>query len=72
MIVDLVHSEYGDWTGLYVNGSLVMEGYSLDPVDVLSALKMDYTEHIWDAEDSIYKESLPDKLNEVRLSQENV
>jgi hypothetical protein len=29
----------GDWCGLYVNGELVLQGHSLDPMQILSAVK---------------------------------
>lgn len=43
-------SEDGDWIGLYVNGKLMAEGHSLDPVDLLENLGFDVTREERDAD----------------------
>ncbi len=37
--VEVIHvmSEYEDWEGFYVEGTLVVEGYSVDPIDLLNS-----------------------------------
>lgn len=34
-----------DWTGMYINGKLVLENHSLHPYEVLKALRIEY-EHV--------------------------
>lgn len=38
MKIDIVNSDEGDWTGLYVDGRLMCEGHSLSPREVIEAL----------------------------------
>lgn len=36
--VQFVHSDQGDWVGMYINGHLAAQGHSLAPEEVASAL----------------------------------
>lgn len=42
MTIKLVHSEEGDWTGLYRDGELLVQDHRLTVEDVLEALEINF------------------------------
>lgn len=42
MKIDLVRSDEGDWTGLYLDNVLYHESHSLSDTDILDALNIPY------------------------------
>lgn len=61
MRVHFVHSEGGDWVGLYVDGELVFSDHSLTPEKVLTILGIPYTEE--DISDEDMENGLPEFLD---------
>lgn len=41
--IDIVTSEEGDWEALYINGRLAVQGHTLAPTEILSALGFVHT-----------------------------
>jgi hypothetical protein len=56
-----------DWSGLYVDGVLKLEGHSLEPRMVIEVITGEYPESIWaDREWAAERGSFPDLLEEVK------
>lgn len=41
--ITLVHDEYGDWVGVYVDGKLVYENHSIGDTMLLEEIGVDFT-----------------------------
>jgi len=42
--IHFIHSDTGDWTGMYIDGKLAIEGHKVTAKDVLDALGYKYTQ----------------------------
>lgn len=70
--VTRVHDEHGEWEGLYVDGTLVDEGHSLDTHDVLTILGKEFEFEVDEVEaNGEWMEEngrLPTKLSQVQAN----
>jgi len=56
-----------DWVGIYVNGKLVVQDHSLNPIEVLNAIEADF-EYVYPDQEWLETEGqFPDDLKNVKL-----
>lgn len=68
--ITIVDHAGGDWTGMYLDNKLVLEGHSLNWWEILNILKIEY-EEIEADENWMYENgNLPKDLKDVQLAQE--
>lgn len=68
--ITFVHSEDGDWVGIYIDGVLVRQNHSYDADDMLDILEIEYDSHWYDM-GSAGMSHLPDKLEDLNLTGEH-
>lgn len=61
--ITFVHSNDGDWVGIYIDGVLVKENHSYEADDMLDILEIEYESHWIEMDDS----RLPENLSELGL-----
>jgi hypothetical protein len=58
--VVLVHHEYGDWIGVYVDGVLKGQGHSFSPSMLLDLIGVDH-----ERREELFEGSLPEQLADI-------